>query len=75
MDYGYQLCSYSLDHLSDVNGQDASRSFGKSDAKVVLIHRYFGFDTLMECESVIEKYRQKGVVFIEDRNHNVYTVI
>ncbi len=73
LDYGYQLCSYSLDHCLMLTGKMLQEALEKSDAKVVLIHRYFGFDTLMECESVIEKYRQKGVVFIEDRTQCLYS--
>ncbi len=43
--------------------EDAIVSFR---ANVVLVHRYFGFDTLAGCGEVIDCYRARGVIFIED---------
>lgn len=44
-----------------------------SDADIVLIHRYFGFDTTSEIKEVIREYQEKGVVFIEDRTQNLFS--
>ena len=44
-----------------------------SRASVVLFHRYFGFDTFSRCREVIEEFLEKGVVFIEDKTHCLYS--
>jgi len=73
LNYGYQLYTYSLDSYFMLTGKMLQEALEKSQAQVVLVHRYFGFDTLIECEQVIEKYRQQGVVFIEDRTQCLYS--
>lgn len=45
-------------------------SFG---ANTVLVHRYFGFDTLADCGEIIDYYRAHGVVFIEDVTQSLFS--
>ncbi|MDO5131374.1 MAG: hypothetical protein Q4D81_00135 [Eubacteriales bacterium] len=44
-----------------------------SGADVVLLHRYFGFETLAGCGGVVESLRGKGVVFLEDRTQSLFS--
>ena len=43
------------------------------DASVVLVHRYYGFDTLPRFEQAINALRSKGVIVIEDCTQCLYS--
>ena len=45
----------------------------QSNASIVLLHQYFGFETMKSVESVIKELRNQGVVFIEDRTQCLYS--
>lgn len=44
-----------------------------SNASIVLLHQYFGFETMKSMEPVIKELREKGVVIIEDRTQCLYS--
>jgi dTDP-4-amino-4,6-dideoxygalactose transaminase len=63
----YEVYAYNTDAELMLTGKVLDDVLKKSRAKVVLIHRYFGFDTTDDVESVIAQYRNNGVIFIEDK--------
>lgn len=70
---GYEIHTYRIDENLNVNPELLKEDIDRSKAQVVLLHRYFGFDTLKDCNSVIDEARQNGIVFIEDRTQNLYS--
>ena len=70
---GYCIWTYPIDEKLCIKLEQFRRILDKSQAQVVLLHRYFGFDTLKEMESIICEYQAKGVSFIEDRTQNLYS--
>lgn len=62
----YKIVTYPIKETLDIDIEKFEETLTISRAQVVLIHRYFGFNTLKGFDDIIEKYSQKGVVFIED---------
>lgn len=69
----YKLHTYNVDENLQTTPEMLERALEDSNASVVLLHNYFGFNTLSGCENVIRRYSQKGVVFIEDRTQNLFS--
>lgn len=71
--HGYGVVSYPIDDSLNVDLYKFRKSLIASKAQVVLIHRYFGFDTLKGFGEIIDEYSLKGVVFIEDKTQCLYS--
>ena len=71
--HNYEIHSYSIDRKLNMSPEMLKDSLIQTNAQVVLLHRYFGFDTLEECDAVIREFSQKGVIFIEDRTQCIFS--
>ncbi|MBU3205221.1 DegT/DnrJ/EryC1/StrS family aminotransferase [Clostridium algidicarnis] len=71
--HGYQVVSYSIDGALNVDLDKFREVLIATSAQVVLVHRYFGFDTLKDFEKIISEFSPKGIVFIEDRTQCLYS--
>lgn len=69
----YKIVTYPIKETLDIDIEKFEETLTISRAQVVLIHRYFGFNTLKGFDDIIEKYSQKGVVFIEDITQCLYS--
>lgn len=69
----YKIVSYEIDSALNVNLYKFRESLIASEAQVVLVHRYFGFDTLKGFEKIIDEFSPRGIVFIEDRTQCLYS--
>lgn len=71
--FGYKIKCYSIDDTLEANLEEIAQLVEDCNAKVVLFHRYFGFDTCRNWNALIDCYSSKGVVFIEDKTHCLYS--
>lgn len=71
--HGYRVYSYPVDCSLQTTPEMLKRAILDVDPSIVLIHRYFGFDTVSECESIITEYSAKGLFFIEDRTQSLFS--
>lgn len=71
--HGYKVISYPIEGTLNVNLDKFRETLTVTEAQVVLVHRYFGFDTLMGFEKIIDEFSPKGVIFIEDRTQCLYS--
>lgn len=70
---GYKVVAYSVDKYLRVDIEKFREELIASKASVVLIHRYFGFDTLRGFEQVVNEYQAKGIIFFEDKTQCLYS--
>lgn len=70
---GYKVISYPIDGALNVNMDKLRRTLIATESQVVLVHRYFGFETLKGFEEIIDEFSSKGIVFIEDRTQCLYS--
>ncbi len=70
---GYKISAYSIDQSLNINISRFRDEILNSEANVVLVHRYFGFDTLVGFNEIIKEFSEKGVVFIEDKTQCLYS--
>ncbi len=71
--FGYSIYTYPVDKNLNTEPGQLKLAIEQTKAQVVFLHRYFGFDTLINCEDVIRFFNGKGVVFIEDKTQSVYS--
>lgn len=72
LEYGFQLKTYQLDDHLNTTGEMLRYALVETKAKVVLLHRYFGFNTLSDCTKVIREFSENGIIFIEDHTQSMY---
>lgn len=70
---GYKIFTYSISSSLKIDSRMFQEELMRSNAQVVLMHQYFGFQTCNLLPSVIEEARHKGIVFIEDRTQCLYS--
>ena len=70
---GFTLYAYPIDKALNMTAPMLRTALIETNAKVVLLHRYFGFDTLRDCASVVEEFSDHGVTFIEDHTQSMYS--
>lgn len=70
---GYQISTYPINKNLEIEINNFRKSLISSGAQVVLIHRYFGFDTLKGLESIILEFSAQGIVFIEDMTQCIFS--
>ncbi|MBQ6846154.1 MAG: hypothetical protein IJO61_03385 [Oscillospiraceae bacterium] len=73
MKMGYKLHSYPVDDKLITTSDMLKGAIDEYAPSIVLIHRYFGFDTLKDCDALIAQERAKGILFIEDRTQNIFS--
>ena len=69
----YKICTYNISLNLRTSPEDLKRIIEKEKPGVVLIHRYFGFDTFGDVNDIIHHYSSQGVVFIEDVTQSFFS--
>lgn len=70
---GYKVYTYPIGKDLMTSVQELVSAVIDSNVKVVLIHRYFGFDTLSEANDAISILRKNGIATIEDCTQSMYS--
>ena len=73
MDYGYEIHTMLLSTNLTSNAEDIIYYQEQYNAGVVLVHRYYGFNTLPGFNKVVELLQKRGVVVIEDCTQCLYS--
>lgn len=71
--FGYEIHTLPINQDLTINAEDILRYQEKYDAGVVLVHRYYGFDTLPGFNKVVKVLQGKGVVVMEDCTQCLYS--
>lgn len=74
LEYGYKVNTLPVSMNLVTTSEQIVRTYDDTKATVVLLHRYYGFDTLPELEKAVETLRSKGVVVIEDCTQCMYSM-
>lgn len=72
-EYRYEIHTLPMNMDLSINAEDVVRFQELYNAGVVLVHRYFGFDTLPGFNQVVETLQGKGVIVIEDCTQCLYS--
>ena len=70
---GYNLFFYHINNDSTITRDRFLEDLKTADPTVVLIHNYFGFDTISEIRDIISTIREKGTIVIEDLTQSLYS--
>lgn len=70
---GYKLFYYNIDKDLYCSRESFLEEIGKYQPSVVLIHGYFGFNTLLSIKDVITAIRESGIIVIEDITQTMYS--
>lgn len=70
---GYEVYPYPVTNLLTVDWTEFQETVDSVNPGVVILHAYFGFDTLHGCDSVIDSLHERGIVVIEDRTQCVFS--
>lgn len=70
---GYAVKAYSIDKHLRIDPEIFEKELYESEARVVLIHQYFGFPTAGNIQNIIEKAVKRGTIFIEDKTQCLYS--
>lgn len=70
---GYEVYPYPVTSQLTVNWKEFLEVVNVVEPGVVILHAYFGFDTLGDCDAVIDSLQQRGIVVIEDRTQCVFS--
>lgn len=73
MDFGYEIHTLPINLDLLINAEDILRYQDKYGAGVVLVHGYYGFDTLPGFNKVVKALQDKGVIVIEDCTQCLYS--
>lgn len=72
---GYEIYSYPLNKDLTVNVESFASIVAAISPAVILVHGYFGFDTLTTLRPIIDKLRDAGVTIIEDMTQTMFSDI
>lgn len=73
IDFGYEIHTMPLAMDLTTSVEDILKSQALCDAGVVLVHRYYGFDTLLGFDQAVIELQKRGVVVIEDCTQCLYS--
>lgn len=72
---GFRVAYYDLEKDLSVNAQAFLAKIKTTDPTVILVHNYFGFDTLSPLRAVFETLRSQGIFLIEDLTQVLFSEI
>jgi dTDP-4-amino-4,6-dideoxygalactose transaminase len=72
---GYRVAYYDLETDLTVNEQVFLAKIRTTDPTVILVHNYFGFDTLSPLRGTFETLRSQGIILIEDLTQVLFSEI
>lgn len=70
---GYKVFYYSIDRNLKCSRESFLEDIERYQPSVVLVHGYFGFDTLSSIKDVILDIRKAGIIVIEDITQTMYS--
>lgn len=73
VDFGYEIHTLPLSLNLKTTPEEILQSVEQTGAGVLLVHRYYGFDTLPGFNDIVDLLRSKGVVIIEDSTQCLYS--
>lgn len=73
IDYGYDIHTLPLSLDLKTTSEEILQSVERTWAEVLLVHRYYGFDTLPGFNDIVELLRSRGVVVIDDSTQCLYS--
>lgn len=73
IDFGYEVHTLPLSLDLRTSPEEILQSVEQTGTDVLLVHRYYGFDTLPGFNEIVEALRNKGVVVIEDCTQCLYS--
>jgi dTDP-4-amino-4,6-dideoxygalactose transaminase len=73
IDAGYHVHFYSIDRGLIFDSQSLMDDIARYEPSVVLVHSYFGFDTLAPLKDALTAIRESGIILIEDMTHMLYS--
>ena len=71
--YGFKIVPLHVSKDLTTSPEMLKKTVLESNASMVLLHQYFGFETIKSSVPVIEELRDRGVVIIEDRTQCLYS--
>lgn len=66
---------YDINENLEIDLMKLSNQINLINPDIVLIHRYYGFETVKGINSIIQKYKNSECVFIEDRTQCLFSNI
>lgn len=72
---GYRVYTLPVDISLRTSGEQILAAATECGASVILLHRYFGFESLYDFEDTLKLLRERGVFIIEDRTQCLYSDI
>lgn len=69
----YIVYPYPIGLDLDIHWKSFQRKLEETHPSVILIHRYFGFDTTKEINNHILEIRQQGIIVIEDMTQSMFS--
>ena len=70
---GYDVSFYRIHDDLTIDFECLQSQAETEKPTVVYFHRYFGFDTLKQCEENIQFLKHHGISIIEDTTHSLYS--
>ena len=70
---GYEIHTLPISVDLSISAEDIIQFQKVTNASVLLVHRYYGFDTLSGFDLVVDDLRKKGVIVIEDCTQCLYS--
>lgn len=70
---GFEVVTYPLDSNFDAKVNDILQVLVSSNAKILLIHKYFGFNTIHNFNDLVYILKQKGIIIIEDCTQSLFS--
>ena len=70
---GYRVYPYPISRNLIVNKDAFLKCILERKPSVVLIHRYFGFDTFPDAKEIIQELRYNGIIVIEDLTQTMFS--
>lgn len=72
---GYDINFYDINKSLEPSEASLEKQIDELDPKVILVHGYFGFDTLKPIDALLKKASSKGIKVIEDLTQTMYSDI
>lgn len=73
LDRGYEVYPYPIRRNLTIDWTDFHNCVLKIRPTIVLVHSYFGFDTISELRSHVQDLRDQGIIVIEDETQSMFS--
>lgn len=73
LDRGYEVFPYPIRKDLTIDWEKFNESVEQLNPSVILVHSYFGFDTICELRPHVQELREKGIVVIEDQTQTMFS--